>query len=714
MKRVKLITVALLALASVALRPAPARAQTADPQYLEAKRLFDALDYENALRLLDQAIASLQARPVQDQARHDLLPAALEMRARSKFGLGDQDGAKADFIALLKADAGYMLTGQVSPRVVALFDSIVADTVTRLTLAVTPSTAKIELDGAPVAAAGTIPIAIGDHVLTADQPGYRAVRQMLTAEAGKTAELTLALERVSSMVNILTAPADVDVSIDGVKRGKTTAGPPAAAFADAVARSGAPAGQVSAVMVVTDLQPGAHTVEFTRECYVRSEKKLTIDKPDDFTVGPVALDRAVAIVTARSSEPGAQVFVDGQPRGVSPFEGELCEGDHTIELRTPAGRYVKRLQAKTGDRVTVEGAIRPAVALVAVTGQPAGSPDLRMLVERALDPSRAATFFAPPADAAAQALRANQLPPGWLAFDANKRAVTTAADAVQAQRGDTSSKLAGLFGAQGVGSLSVVDRNQVVLAVLAAGSNQPDVLVMSLDNPQSITDALAQLDRLPAFSKPSVGVSLIDVADVQGAVVVGVDAGSAAASALAAGDVVKKANGEAVVSAVAFDKLLASKKAGDELMIEGTDQSGAAKQAALKVTMTPRLVGISDQTLLANRVLLALRARLLGPVDPSDEPIVRLNLAAALAHVEAWSDARAELQKIRLPDGPGVSNGTVQYLLGVCEDKLGNRSAAEAAWKAAAASNSLLTEDGPAVKELAEARLADLQRPAVR
>src|SRR5262249_28110610 len=82
--------------------PLGAWAQASDPLYLEAKRLFDALDYDNAIRALDQAIVSLQSRPAQDPTRRALLPSAFEMRARSKFGQGDQDGARADFIALLK------------------------------------------------------------------------------------------------------------------------------------------------------------------------------------------------------------------------------------------------------------------------------------------------------------------------------------------------------------------------------------------------------------------------------------------------------------------------------------------------------------------------------------------------------------------------------------------------------------------------------------
>jgi len=65
---------------------------------------------------------------------------------------------------------------------------------------------------------------------------------------------------------------------------------------------------------------------------------------------------------------------------------------------------------------------------------------------------------------------------------------------------------------------------------------------------------------------------------------------------------------------------------------------------------------------------------------------------------------------VKLPEGAGVANGTVQYLLGLCADRLGNRAEAETAFRAAAGSDSLLTEDGPPVRDLANARLTELQR----
>ena len=93
----RLLAVAVIV---IGLIPVLVHAQGPDPAYLDAKRLFDALDYDNAVRALDQAIALLQGRPAQDPQRRSLLASAYEMRARSKFGIGDQTGAQADFVAL--------------------------------------------------------------------------------------------------------------------------------------------------------------------------------------------------------------------------------------------------------------------------------------------------------------------------------------------------------------------------------------------------------------------------------------------------------------------------------------------------------------------------------------------------------------------------------------------------------------------------------------
>jgi tetratricopeptide (TPR) repeat protein len=167
-----------------------------------------------------------------------------------------------------------------------------------------------------------------------------------------------------------------------------------------------------------------------------------------------------------------------------------------------------------------------------------------------------------------------------------------------------------------------------------------------------------------------------------------------------------------VADGSAFAAIVAQRKAGDTLAVEVLDRAGATRPVTLAITMAPRLVAMNDQSLLFNDLVLALRSRLApAPTGGAPDPIVRLNLAVALMRLGNWTDARDELSKVQLAAGPGVSNGTVQYLLGLCYEALGQMADAEKAWRAAATdAESLLTDDGPPVKELAERKLAGAAR----
>ncbi len=710
----RLLSAGLVIAACGSATPAFAQGDLAEAQaqVAEARRRFDALDYEQAVPALDRVIAILGTRRTEDTRR--LLADAFEMRARSRFGLGDQNGAREDFISMLKVDAARALTGQISPRVVSIFDDARTSTVTSAKLTIVPANAEIMLDGEPVTANATIPILVGDHTLTAKRLGYKSGTATFTATANVATEAALTLAREAAVLAIVTTPADVDVLVDGVSRGKTVAGPPPADYAERAARVGVPMAQLSAVLVLADLGVGAHRIEFRRGCFVSAERRMDIVRLEDVVLDPVKLAPAVATIVARSTQPGTKVYVDGQDKGVAPVTTELCEGDHLVELRSPTGRYSRRVDARAGQRVDVTGEPRPAFALVSAGALGALGADLRVVVERALEPVRSVLVFAPPADSVDQALKASQLPPDWLAFDANKRPLGASADVSAPMRQDLSARIAKVFDAQGVASVSVpsaANRNRVVVTLLGAGSSVPDVIELALDRPETIAAAVSLIDRPITFSRPSIGLAAIDVADVLGAVVVAVDAnGPAAKATIQPGDVVVRIGDQPVADSAALAAGLIGKSANDTLTLELKDRAGATKKADLKVFMTPRLIGMNDQTLLANRILVDLRTKLLSAANPTEESIIRLNIAAALARLQAWGEARTELQKVKLPEGPGVGNGTVQYLLGLCADSLGNRSEAEVAWRIAASSESFLTEDGPPVKELAEAKVAELTR----
>jgi tetratricopeptide (TPR) repeat protein len=670
-----------------------AQQSNAEALYQEARRLFDALEYEQAVPALDQAVAALEAMPA-DATRNERLASVFEMRARSKFGLGDQDGARADFVQLLTLAPGHALSGQISPRVVALFEEVAAGTVTNLTITVTPATAAVFLDGIAIAGPGTIRVAVGEHVVTAEQPGYGPARETVTASTATPAEVALTLERVSSVIRITTAPADVEVKVDGVTIGRTA---PAA-------EAGAAATVASAPLVVGDVASGVHTIELSKACYTTATQRVNVERPDDYTVGPVTLQPATATLSVTASQPGAQVFVDGRERGVAPLEiPDMCEGEHLVELRSRFGSDSRRVTVRAGTDLEVEATLKPAFAIVSASGASLPAQDLRIIVERAFAASRSVSLVAPAAADAEQALAASQLAADWLAVDAAGRAVGASAQIAGPLRKEVSAKLADTFRTQGIASVTMVEGSRAILALLSAGSTSPDVVEVALDNPASITAAVARLDRPFALAGVSLGLELIDVADVAGPVVVG-------GGPLAPGDVVVQADGKPVADVAALTAVVAGKRAGDSVAIEARDAAGTNKRVEIKVVAAPRLIGLSEQGLLANRLLLDLRPRLAEATDPFDQGVIRLNLAVALARLGDWNAARDELQRVTLPEQAGVGAGTVQYLLGLAAEALGNRAEAEAAFKAAATSASLLTDDGPPVRELADAKLAELQR----
>ena len=698
--------------------PASAQNELADVQVhlAEARRHFDALEYEQVIPPLDRVVAILTTRRSDDTRK--LLADAYEMRARARYGVGDQNGAREDFVALLRVEPGRTLPGQVSPRVVAIFEEAQKATITTVRLTIAPATAEVTLDGQVVKSNSTLSVLVGEHTIAAKQIGYRPGSATVNAVAGALTEAQLELGRSSAVVSLVTSPPEVEIVINGISRGKTAAGPPPADYGPRASKAGVPMSALSSVLVTSDLGTGTHRVEFRRPCYVPTERRIEITQLQDIVLDPVKLDSALGTVAATSTQPNTIVFVDGQERGPAPFTTQLCEGEHVVEMRSAVGRYARRVDVRPGQKVDVSGAMRPAFAIVSATPQAGVSADLRSVVERALEPVRSISLFAPLADRVAQTLRSSQLPADWLSFDNNRRPIGPTADITVPTRRELSTRIARAFDAQGVASITIpsaVNRNRVVVSLLSAGSADPDIVEMSLDRSESVADAIALLDRPVQFLRPSIGLTTIDVADVAGAIVIGLSPGSPAAQAgVQIGDVVVKAGDTAIANSSMLATALAARKANDTLPLEMKDKAGAPKKADVKVQTTPRLIGLSDQTLLANRLLVDFRTQLLSPAGPTEESIIRLNLAAALARLQVWGDARAELQQVKLPEQPGVGNGTVQYLLGLCADNLGNRAEAETAYRIAASSESWLTDDGPPVKELAEAKIAELQRRPAR
>jgi PDZ domain/PEGA domain len=684
-----------------------------DADLAEGQRLFDELDYEHAVPLLSRAIIALEPMVRQQPQARTALVSAYGMRARALFGLDDPVKAQDDFRALLTIDPSYALSGQISPRVVALFEKVRAAVVGSLVLAVNPPDAQLELNGLPTAAAsGPVPLAAGEYTVKATRLGYKPAEETVSVVAGETKQFSLTLDRTSSVVFVVTVPPDVEVVVDGLSRGRTVAGPLPPAYAGAPAELGVRPELVSQPLVLSDLTQGTHTVQYKKECYVTEERKLPIEKPDDYQQDPAHLQPAVASIAFESTPAGAAVFVDGARRGTTPATlSDVCEGPRTVELRGAEGRLVQRIAVKTGESMRVQGALKPAFALLtAGSGLQAGVSDRRADVERALAGSRQVTVFVPGGREADEALKGQQMPPEWLAFDAGRRPLGGAAALNAAARRDLSTRFARALDVQGIAAISQPSPSSpdLVVALIAAGAGEPDVVAVTPERTDSINRAIARFDYLPSLARRGIGLLAADVLDVEGLVVVRVDPGSAGDQAgIKPGDVLARADGGAITGSAQLQQLLDSKPPGAAVSVEAHDASGTVRTVQVPVAESPRLMSVSDQGLLFNPISLALRSRL-AAAAAGDQPFVRLNLAVALMRLGDFAAAREQLEAVQLPPGPGISQGTQQYLLGLTYEGSGDAASAQRSFQDAAASGGLLTEDGPPVKGLAERKLVGL------
>jgi hypothetical protein len=677
----------------------------------EGQRLFDELDYEHAVPLLSRAILALEPMAAQQPDARTALVSAYGMRARSLFGLDDTAKAQDDFRALLALDPSFALSGQISPRVVAVFDSVKKAVVGALALSVEPSDASLAVNGRPAAVSDVpLPLTAGEYTVSATRMGYKPVEEKVSVAPGETKQFSLTLERTSSVVFVVTVPPDVDVIVDGLSRGRTLAGPLSAQYSSLPGELGIAPELVSQPLVLGDLTQGMHSIQYKKDCFVTEERRLPIEKPEDYREQPVPLKRAVASIAFESTPSGATVFVDGERRGTAPMTlNDVCEGTRTTEMRGTAGRLVRRMAVKTGEAVRVQGTLKPAFALLPVgSGLQSGVLDRRADVERALAASQQVTVFVPGGREAEDALKAQQMPPEWLAFDAARKPLGGAAALNAAARRDLSTRFSRALDVQGIAAVSQPSptSTDLVIALIAAGAGEPDVVPMTPERIDSIARATTLFDYVPPLSRRGIGLLAADVLDVDGLVVVRVDPGSAGEQAgIKPGDVVLRADGQPVTDGAQLQQLFEARQPGDPVAVEARDASGKVRTAQLPVTESPRLISVTDQGLLFNPISLALRSRL-AMAAPADQPVVRLNLAVVLMRLGDYAGAREQLEAVRLTAGAGISLGTQQYLLGLVFEGEGNAAAAQRSFQAAAASGGLLTEDGPQIKTLAERKLS--------
>ena len=675
---------------------------------IEADRLTAAGEWDQVIVLLTQLIQRLDAAP-RDARSGKLLIEAYEKRALARLQTGDRSNATIDFTALLQIDPNYVFAAP-SPGIMTVFEEIRKSALASLEVVVTPDDAIVvlETDGAtsPETAVriGSQWLTAGSYRITARKLGYETRTEQVELRPGRAQRLPIELRRTSAVLFIRTIPTGVSVRVDGELKGTTQ-----------VAPDGDPRSQT---LTIDGLVPRAtpYRLQMEKDCFVSTTAELMVPRleiwkgvaaPDPLVWDPdryydqVSLRRAFGTIEVTADQSNAVVSIDGEQRGTAgkPIR-DICQGDHSVDVRSPAGQFSQRVRVGLDEDVRVQARLIPTYGIVNAAvrnGSTRVQGDLAAVVK---------------------ALRTSNfnLVPIELAEGDVVSLVSATGDGLRA----ATDRLLQRFDTQGIATLASVAPDSaghdVELRLLARGSSQPDVLRFSLQNESSLKRAVATLDYQVPVVRPSIGIDAVDVIRVDGAVVTSVDPSGPSAKTTAPGDVIVSVGGASIADVTSLMAALA-KTTDATVSVRLRDKPAAITVA---VERRPNVVSMYESRPF-NVAITELNARLArqqppdGAASVEEQRIdqgIRLNLATALMAVGNYSAAQQILADVRLESRRGISNGTVDYLRAVCYKQLKQLADARKLFEAASQDQgALLTEFGPLISYLATEELSALGGP---
>jgi membrane-associated protease RseP (regulator of RpoE activity) len=725
----------------------------ADPFQSRVERAAQLMDTDPQAAL--EAIDHLAVESIELRRTRPLAPAERTshrqlfiLRARGHLQAMNNDKVDESLRELLRVDPFF--NQALTPREQEVLDAIRTRESGLLEVSSAVRDCKVLVDGIEIGVTGDVPVRAslvnGTYYLRLEKPGFQAAGATLTIAAAQTLSVTdLAPKAQIPPIAFLSDRAGVEVLVDNAHAGETMRVP---ALRERLSAEEASA--LDQAMSLARFDPATSagfllrdppvdrsvSVRFRGECLVEETRTISITadalaKLDAASPllwfgdgSTVRMRPDVGMLRVTSSPTDADVYVDGQMVGRSPFERQVCVGDHRVRIRHRIGSYIVMVSVVRGRTETVDAVLKPGLAFLGavetVQGALHPAPDLMSAIDRALSSVVKSFRLAPPVDIPPEVQRWTDTSTAELIAaadrgdsDAVKRWLRTAADNYDAPLLMTAV-------ARGPASDAATAVDLMLFWIDHPGVDRVRVQRMS---PEGLNQVLKQIEN-PAdparlvFANDlgmRVADSLLPDASL---VVVSVEPGSPAAlGGIRPGDGIASVDGSPVTASQVADRV-AEKRPGDLLAIQLSGSQG--KQVAVPVQRRPRRAPVFDPTLFGNVVIAKLVAASAAAGNSSDRELIAFSLALARMRFGQWREALDQLGNLgQLPSGLGVSQAAATYFRARCHLELGERDRALSLLREAASADSqVLADDGATVGALVKLRLGSLgeapRPPAVR
>ncbi len=728
---------------------ASAWAQAFDPAAFQtkveaARQQMDA-DPSGAAEALDHlAVDSIELRKTRslsavERPVHSQL---FLLRARAHIQLLNNDKAEESIRELLRVDP--LFAGQLAPREQELVDALRQKEGGIVEVTSRERGARVLVEGVELGTTGDTPVRMsivaGAYELRLEKPGFKAAVTRVKVAPGQTLTVDdLTPERNVPPIAFLTDRDDVEVVADNVPAGRTVklaalrqqlSAEESAGLDRAVASSGLDAQSAAGMLLRKPPVDRKMTVRFRRDCLIEEARTIEVTSdalarldPQDpiLWFGESAVVRMrpdVGTLRVSSTPSDADVYLDGQLAGRTPFDREVCTGPRRVRVRHRIGSFNVTVTITRGRSEVIDAALKPDLAFLgafeASQGAFTASPGLTTTVDRALASVMTSFHLASPIELAPEM-------PRWT--DRSNVELVAAAD-----KNDTET-LGRLLKQAAVN----FDAPLLLCAVRrpgeAAGEPPLDLLFfwsehaavdrvrVTEPSEKAVAAALQSInasgDGAALVYRTELGIRVADTALPEARLmVVAVQPGSAAAaSGIKVGDAVESVDRAAATAAQLADKIR-QKQPGDTLTLRIASAGTPPRDVPIPVQRRPYHAPAFDASVPGNALIAKLTAGTQTAAGV-DRDLLGFSLALTYMRFREWRRAIDLLTPLgNLPPGEGVGRGAALYYRARCHEELGERDrAAELYKEASTVDGEVLADDGASVGALARYRLVSLAAP---